>query len=275
MSVTESGEISRETWHSLLSDGTVTGDRALQNGDRVFVWGKPKYRQRNQVVVAGEVQQPGVYPVIPGSTTLRELLAMAGGFSSDASLLDAVFVRRDAIGQPDEYFRYVNAVESESRTPEEAEYFRWKLLELGRQGEMAVNFRALMDGDESQNIPLMNNDSLYVPMFMDHIRVSGKVKNPGNFIYEPGVRFQGYINKAGGYGWKADKGETQIIKGRTGDRLPAEDEEDYVLEPGDAIFVPEEKPTDFWEGLATALTIVTQTAAIVALVISLTGNNNP
>ena len=275
ISVTEAGEISSETWHSYLNDGTLTNDRGLQNGDRIFVWGKPRFRQRDQVVVAGEVQRPGVYPIVPGSTTLRELISMSGGFTQEASLIDAVLIRREAIGQPDEYFRYVNAIESTNRTLDEQAYFRTKLLELAKQGEMAVDFGALMNRDESQNIPLMNNDSLYVPVLLDHIRVSGKVKNPGHFLYESGAGYEVYVDRAGGYGWKAEKDETQVIKGRSGDRFPAKDEANYILESGDAIFVPEERPSNFWESFTIALTLATQTTAIVALVISLTGSNNP
>lgn len=270
----EAGEIIRQTWHSMLPDGSITDDRPLMNGDEIYIYQKPKFLERNQVVVRGEVSQPGVYPVIPGTTKLREILAVAGGFTEKASLLDAVLIRRNAIGKPDEYLAYILAIEPENRTPAEAEYLRTKLLEGQKQGLMIVDFNALMQGDETQNLTLIDNDSLYVPKEVDYIGISGKVKNAGNFLYRPGFGYEDYIAMAGGYGWKAEKGETQIIKGRSGDRLPAEDRENYTIEPGDAIFVPEEKPGNFWEGFATALTIVTQTAAIVALVLSLT-NKQP
>ena len=270
VSVTEQGEISSRTWHTILPDGTVTGDRLLQNGDRIFVRRKASFLERSQVVVDGEVRQPGIYPIIPGTTRLRELLTAAGGFTDKSSLLDAVLIRRNSIGQEDPYLVYILAIESENRTPEESAYLRTKLIEGRNQGRMVVDFIALMEGDESQNFPLINNDSLYVPERVDYIQLMGKVKNSGNFIYRPGLGYEEYIALAGGYGWKAEKDDVQVIKGRSGDRFPAEDTENYMLEPGDAIFIPEESPGNFWEGMATALTIVTQTAALVALVLSLT-----
>lgn len=269
VSVNDRGEIVSKTYHRMLPDGMVTNDRALQIGDRIFVRPKPKFRQLHQVVVEGEVQRPGVYPIMPGVTRLRTIIEAAGGFTDEASIIDAALIRRQAEDLDDEYFAYVNAIESENRTPDESEYFRTKLLENRKLGYMTIDFPALMQGDESQNLLLINDDSLHVPELVNYIRVSGKVKNPGNFIYEPAFSYQDYIARAGGYGWKADKGETQVIKGRTGDRLPADDREEYDIEPGDAIFVPEEKPGNFWQGFTTAMSIVANLAAIVAVAVSL------
>lgn len=273
VSVGDRGKMIRRTYHSALPDGGVTDDRTLQIGDRIYVRPKPQYRDRNQVVVEGEVEKPGFYPIVPGQTRLRTLIESAGGFTEDASILDARLIRRQAINQDDEYFAYVNAIESERRTPEEAEYFRTKLLENRTQGSMTINFRDVMNNDEEQNLVLIDDDSLYVPKRVNYIRISGKVKNPGNFLYSPEYSYHDYIAKAGGYGWRAEVDETQIIKGRTGDRLPAEDEGEYRLEPGDAIYVPEEKPGNFWEGFTTTITIVAQVATIIAVVVSVVPNS--
>lgn len=274
VSVNDQGEIVSRTYHRLLPDGSVTDDRELQIADRVFVRPKPQFRQLHQVVLKGEVQRPGVYPIMPGVTRLRTIIESAGGFTDRASVIDASLIRRQAMDQDDEYFAYVNAIEPENRTPDESEYFRIKLLENRKLGYMTIDFPALMNGDDSQNLLLINDDSLYVPQMVNYIRVSGKVKTPGNFLYAPSLTYGDYIARAGGYGWEADKGETQVIKGRTGDRLPAEDEDEYILEPGDAIFVPEEKPGNFWSGFTTAITIVANVAAIIAVVVSLTPDNS-
>ena len=101
------------------------------------------------------------------------------------------------------------------------------------------------------------------------------MKSPGNQLYRPEFTFRDYIAEAGGYSWKADESETQVIKSRTGDRLSAEEEEEYRIEPGDAIFVPEEQESTFWTDAATALTIVTQVMAIVIVVTDVTSRSNP
>ena len=273
VSINDRGDIVSRTYHSALPNGGVSNDRTLDIGDRIYVRPKPQFRKLSEVVVEGEVLKPGFYPIVPGETQLRTLIEATGGFSPDASILDARLIRRQVINQDDEYFAYVNAIESERRTPEEAEYFRTKLLESRTQGAMTIEFRDILNGDDGQNLPLIDDDSLYVPKRVNYVRISGKVKNPGNLIYSPEFTYLDYIALAGGYGWRADVNETQVIKGRTGDRLPADDEDEYRIEPGDAIFVPEEKPGNFWEGLTTTITIIAQVATIIAVVVSVVPNN--
>lgn len=275
VSVDDQGNIISKTYHGWDPEtNRVTGDRPLMIGDRIFVRNRPNSVDPAGVVVAGEVMQPGVYPITPGETRLLDIVRLADGFTPKASLIDAVLIRRQAIGQPDPYFDYVWAIESENRTVEESEYLRTSLLERRTQGTMTVNFVDLLQGKSSENILLVDDDSIYVPVRVDYVRISGKVKNPGNQLYNPAFTYLDYVNAAGGYGWRAEQGETQVIKGRTGDRVPAEDRDSYQLEPGDAIFVPEEKPSNFWEGLATTLTIVSQTLTILVVIDTLRGSSS-
>ena len=275
VSVDEEGRISSRTWHTWdPNTGAVTDDRSLLIGDRVFVRPRPNRVEPAQIVLSGEVVRPGVYPITPGETTLLDVLNAAHGFSSKASVIDSRFIRRRSIGQEDQYMDYIAAIESDLRTVDEAEYFRTNLLERRSQGLMTVDFRALMAGDLSENIVLVDDDSIYVPQQVDFVRVSGKVKSPGNLLFTPGLSYLDYVAAAGGYGWRAEVGETQVIKGRTGDRVPAEDQEEYSLEPGDAIYVPEEKPSNFWEGAATALTILSQALTIIVVIDTLRGTSS-
>ena len=275
VSVDEEGRISSRTWHTWDPiAGSVTDDRALLIGDRVFVRPRPNRVEPAQIVLAGEIVRPGVYPITPGVTTLLDVLNAAHGFSAKASVIDSRFIRRRSIGQEDQYMDYIAAIESDLRTEDEAEYFRTNLLERRSQGLMTVDFRALMAGDLSENIVLVDDDSVYVPQQVDFVRVSGKVKSPGNLLFTPGLSYLDYVTAAGGYGWRAEVGETQVIKGRTGDRVPAEDQEEYNLEPGDAIYVPEERPSNFWEGAATALTILSQALTIIVVIDTLRGTSS-
>ncbi len=275
VSVKEGGTISSRTWHTWDPEsGMVTGDRSLDIGDRIIVRPIPNRIDPAQVVIDGEVVRPGVYPITPGETRLRDVLFWAHGFTEIASVPDARLIRRRSVGQQDQYMEYIASIESENRTIEESEYFRTNLLERRTQGLMTVNFQSLMMGDDSENLILVDEDSIYVPRKVDFVRVSGKVKSPGNLLFNPAFTYTDYIMAAGGYGWRAEEGETQVIKGRTGDRLPAEDESDYRIEPGDAIFVPEEKPSNFWEGLATALTIASQALTIIVVIDTLRSTGN-
>jgi protein involved in polysaccharide export with SLBB domain len=218
-------------------------------------------------VLSGEFRYPGSYAIEPGVTRLKEILDRAGGFNTDASLADAVVIRRSVLQEKDPLLERILQIDPKERTLEETDYLRVKIQE--RPAVMAVNFPRLMAGDEQENILLSDNDSLFAPSQKLFVKVTGKVKNPGNITYRPGRTYREYVEAAGGYGWRADDGETQIIKGKNGDTFLASSESRYDLEPGDAIFVPEEPKEDFWKGFTTALSIFAQLATVVAVVVSI------
>ena len=221
----------------------------------------------------GEVKYPGYYSIEPHSTRLREIIQRAGGFTEQASLADAVLIRRRLIEQDPEYGR-IAQIDPDQRTPEETEYFRVKNREFQRPGILTVDFNKLMNNDESENLFLQHDDSVFVPQTRGFVKVSGKVKNPGNISYVADRTFREYIQLAGGYGWNAEEGEEKVIKGRTGETFLADSQDDYSIESGDAIFVPEKAKGDFWSGFATAITIVAQVATVIAVVVGLLNNKN-
>lgn len=255
------------TFVRAASDGTVLDDHPLGPGDRVFVRSRPGYLEFSRIVLAGEVRYPGSYAIESGVTRLREIVQRAGGFTPDASLNDAVLIRRSVVQEKDLRLERILQIDPKERTPDETDYLRVKIQE--RPGIMAVNFPRLLAGDESENVILSANDSLYVPSQKLFIKVTGKVKNPGNITYQAGRSYHDYIDAAGGYGWRADEGETRIIKGKNGDTFLATSESRYDLEPGDAIFVPEEQQGDFWKGFTTSLSVFAQLATVVAVVVSI------
>ncbi len=268
IAVSAGGDTLRREYVSATPDGRVVGDRLLEPGERVFVRSVPNYRKTEDAVIAGEVRYPGHYAIEPGTTRLLDVIRGSGGLLPDASVSDAELVRRQLWLDRDlEYERILN-IAPEDRTDEEVAIYRKKSRE--RRGIMSIDFRALLAGDTSENIVLRDNDSIFVPNRRVTIKVTGKVKNPGSLIFHDGTTYSGYIALAGGYGWRADKGEVQVIKGRTGEEFLASNDDDYSLEPGDEIYVPEEGKADIWDGLTTALTVAAQLATLVAVVLSIT-----
>jgi len=254
----------------LLPDGTVVGNQALSPGDRVFVPRDPFYYRTSKIVVTGEVQRPGNFPVIPGRTRLSEIVQQFGGFTPEASLNDAVVIRRlDFLNQVDQKLKLIQEVDPDKRSEEDVEYLRNKATE--RPGVMTVSFVRLLSGATEEDITLEDKDSLYVPTAKSYVKVAGKVKNPGNITYSPGAGYNYYIERAGGFGWRAEQGDTKVIKSGSSDTYAADDEADYRIEPGDQIFVPEQKEGDFWGGFTQAITIIAQLGTIVAVILSIRG----
>lgn len=273
VSVDESGVVVERSIHRLGADGSVSDDRALRPGDRVFVRGIGSFRKTDRVVVTGEVAFPGSYAIERGRTRLYDVLQQAGGVTPDASLDNASLFRRRLAGEPDPRLASINEIDPEKRSREEIDYRRQKIRELNRPGEMTVDFAALMRGDQSENLVLMDNDSVHVPETKGVIRVAGKVNNPGAVTYHEGMTYREYVELAGGFGWRADDGATEIVKEGSGEVFLASNDDSYRLEPGDQIWVPEEKPAEFWEGFTTVMTIAAQVATIIAVVVSIRASN--
>ena len=71
--------------HIQINISEIEQDRtALAPGDKLIIKGSSPKTSTGVVAVKGEVNLPGVYPIVPGKTLLSEVVKMAGGFTNDA-----------------------------------------------------------------------------------------------------------------------------------------------------------------------------------------------
>ncbi len=240
----------------------------LQPSDLVLVRGIPRYHFQRLVILKGEVKYPGSYPIEKDKTTLTSIIQRAGGFTKDASLEEAIVIRKQGENEKDKEFERLSKVPAADMQEDEYEYFKARSRE--RMGQMVVNFKKLfLENDLHEDIYLREEDVIEIPEIKNYIRIIGRVINPGNVIYSPKWNYLNYIDFVGGYGWRADEGDVRIIKARTGEIVDATKTKDYYLEPGDSIWVPEEPIVKFWTIFVTALGVVSQIAGIVAIVIAI------
>lgn len=254
-------------WRDLqFSDTSLPGDIALHTGDRVYVRAIPKWNERAEVVVDGEVVYPGRFAIIPNVTRLTDVIRMAGGFTEQASLEDAVVIRVSEMKIEDKEYERLKPLPPSEMSKGELQYYRTKSREV--KGVMSVSFPDLFLRGNHDNDPVMrNHDSILVPIRNVYINVSGSVRRPGRIMYQPGLKYLDYINLAGGYGFRADMDATLVIKVK-GDQFPA-DSENYTLEPGDNILVLDEPEIKFIDVFTQALTIAAQLVTIVGVVLTI------
>src|SRR5262245_25122782 len=114
-----------------------------------------EYRSQ-RVFVLGEAEKPGTYP-IKGRTRLLDLLSDAGGPAKGAGrqLIVARFPEAD------------------------------RPLAPGAAGSttIRVSLKRLLDGEASENLPLQNGDTIYLPK-MTGFFVLGEVRKPGAYPME-------------------------------------------------------------------------------------------
>lgn len=244
----------------------------VRAGDLVLIRSIPQFHQHRLVLVTGEVRYEGSYAIEEGQTRLRDLIARAGGFTEDASLEEAVVIRKPPSTEKDIEFERLQKIPAADMQEDEYEYFKAR----GREkiGMMVVDFKRLfLQGDATHDILMRAGDVVEVPKRKNYIRIIGRVNNPGNVIFNPEWNFLQYIQAVGGFGWRADDGDVRVVKARTGELVDAEDTGDYELEPGDTIWVPEVPETKFWEAALTALGVISQLAGIVGIIIAITRLN--
>jgi protein involved in polysaccharide export with SLBB domain len=236
----------------------------LQQDDHVFIRQIPKWHFSRLVNVQGEVKYPGFYS-IERTTTLSQLIERVGGFTDEASLEEAAVVRAVGADTLDREFERLRGIPPADMKEDEYQYFLAKSRE--KPGAVVVDFKKLfLQGDKREDVLLREGDQVTVPRFKNYVRVIGRVNSPGNVTYISGWRYEQYITRAGGYGWRADDGDVRIIKARTGQWFDADNDKEYVLEPGDVIWVPERERIDWWKVAQTVFLVASQIATVIVVI---------
>ena len=243
-------------------------DTKLEEGDQIFVKGRTEYHQPHIVSVGGEVRYPGRVNIVPGETRLKDVLNTAGGVLPTGSLDEAVVIRRTGTGNWEndvelQRLQNVGMLRKEGMTDEEYTYYLARMRQYNRS-VMVVDFRALMErNDNSQNILLREEDSIYVPRARGFVTVSGSVNSQGNVGFIDGGTYEDYVAKAGGYTSSADRSAIRVVNAKTGSYIDPRSESSYRIAPGDMIIVPQER-SEFWKNLGTVTAMTAQVLTIVA-----------
>jgi len=246
-------------WLSL--DDVVAGraNPPLGDGDRVYVYYVPNWRQLHQATILGEVRRPGTFPITEGQATLRGLLGSAGGVlpSADLSTLRVHRAASLTAGKDLELDRLLRLSRSDL-TLSEYEVLRTRLARL--REDYSVDWTRLQ-ADPTLDLKLRDGDVVSVDRSILAVRVDGEVRHPGLVNFVPGQDVADYIEQAGGLSNRAWRGKIRVTRVVTGQTLLARDVRS--LDPGDFIWVPEKPDITQWERLKDVLVALAQVATIV------------
>jgi len=263
----EKSYINLSSWPmNFIKTSNLKNDFPLKPGDRVFIRNIPEWLEGKSVVIRGEVKYPGRYAINEETTRLRDIIDRAGGFTADASLENSIFLRQSEMKKEDKEMERLYKTPLSEMTESELRYFQVRSRE--RRGLMSINFKKIIAYDNTEdNILLRDDDSIFIPMKTYMVNIQGRVNNPGLVIYKPDYSFEDYIALAGGYGFRADESEANIIKSKG--QLFLAKNKNFKIEPGDNILVPPEKESKFIDIFTTGLTITMQLITITGVVLAL------
>ena len=164
------------------------------------------------IFITGEVRAPGAYP-IKSSMTIVEALTLAGPTQTASNEIIIVH-------------------------PKQARGVSGPLLpDAAEPAEtIRVNIRDLQSGKLSQNLTLSPGDTIFVPK-AETFFVTGYVRSPGAYVYEPGMQVLQAIALAGGLTERGSNRGIKIMRTVDGRQETIDAKTTDPVRPGDTIVV--------------------------------------
>lgn len=211
-------------------------DVVLEPNDNVLILQRPDYAEPRTVVVGGQVRYPGRYTLLDRAERLSDVIARAGGLTTEAYAHGAQFHRA-----------------------------------AGDKGRVGIDLpRVLADRSDRDNLVLQDGDSIVVPQYAPIVEVTGAVNSPVSVAYVPDAPLDYYIRAAGGATRRADASHTYVTQpnGRVESARARRLRPDVRPEPqaGSTVHVPVREETPQRDLSGVAATTAQVLGALVALV---------
>jgi polysaccharide export outer membrane protein len=222
---------------------TPNGDTRLSPYDNVLVLRQPDWQMQSTVTLSGEVQFPGTYALTSKTERLSDVIARAGGLTASAYSAGVAFYR----GQ--------NAV-----------------------GRVGVDLPSVLQNPkDSDNLLMLDGDSVHVPRYNALVSVSGAVNSAVALPYESGASLSSYIRAAGGTTRNADAKRAYVVqangKVETNHRYFALIATQPKPRPGSRIIVPSRDPSDKRDVMQFLGTLTQVIGSLVTLAVVLSRTN--
>ena len=171
-----------------------------------------EYRSR-QVAVIGAVSKPGLYSLASETDTVLDMVALAGGMTSEAAARILLIPAERA--EPDKAREVSAAVGAQLVSQGHA------LLILKRTDPIVIDLQNVDRGGPQQYLPLpvRPGDVIMVPGGGE-VLVQGWVEKPGAYKISPGLTLLGAVAAAGGPLYPADPSDVRLIRsGKQGEKI--------------------------------------------------------
>lgn len=264
-----------EVKDGLIIDGNA--DFVLEPFDEVNVRRSPMSEKINNVQIKGAVTFQGTYALQSKNVRLSDIVKQAGGFSKGAYIKGASLKRvltkeeleqRELLKNLSDIEFYENMLEgnnSDNYTIMDS----LRNLKIGEENviSVAIDMEEAMENPGSHyDVVLRDGDIITVPEYTSTIKVQGEVKFPTTLSWRKGKSLKYYIKHAGGYGNKAKKNGTYVIK--MNGSVEQVSRCSKKIEPGCEIVVPRKKDR---RSMTTGeiVTIGTSTASLATMIVTM------
>lgn len=256
-----------ETFTFDIKDGLIMGDGnfQLQPFDMVQVRRSPAYQVQRTVTVAGEVLFSGNYSLLKKNERLSDLINRAGGITPEAYILGGRLIRK----MNDEEKRRERDVIRMAYSGEGKDSISTAKLAISETYTVGVDMgKALANPGSDYDIVLREGDMIYIPEYINTVKISGSVMYPNTVNWEKGKKLKHYVDMAGGYGDMAKKRKAYIIY-LNGTVARAKKSDSHLIQPGCEIIVPSKKEKKRLQ-LSEIMGMSSMTATMAAMIATLT-----
>lgn len=187
--------------------------------DNVLILRDPNWREPQSVLVTGEVRFPGRYTLLTRDERLSSIVRRAGGLTAQADADGAYFARvvdstvtrqlkrAEVLRQRDS-----DVMETSSDSALRTAMDTTTIDEVGDRIRVGIDLREALRGrDRSDDLLLMDGDSIHLPPYRQTVSVRGAVNLPTALAHS-GARLAYYVNAAGGPSERARARRAYVIQ---------------------------------------------------------------
>lgn len=250
-----SGQDISKNFTFALKDGFVIDgqkDFTLEPYDVVQVRRSPGFTDPREVRVEGEVAFGGSFTLSKKNQRLSDMVAAAGGVTSDAYVRGARLERRMT---DDEKARLQAVLEMAKQNADGKDSVNIEKLETSDVYTVGIDLeKAMANPGGDYDIVVRDGDRLVIPEFNGTVKISGNVLFPNTVAYKKGESWKYYVNQAGGFGNRSKKSHTYIVyQNGTVSQVGK-----GKIEPGCEIIVPQKGKKDMtnimqWVSIGTSM----------------------
>ena len=161
------------------------------------------------VEIVGEISYPGTYPIKIGTTTISDIIKLAGGFLPSADSSKIYINNKTIVKIPDRELERILLKDEINRSIEEKAYVKARIRT--EKGALETSLNTIKDN----NYLVTSNDVIFIQKFFPYVEVIGAVESPGRYPFSSANNINDYIKLAGGVTKNASR-KRFVIKSTTG-----------------------------------------------------------
>ena len=247
----------------------------LKRNDRVIVRPIFGYEEPKEVKIEGEVRDPGVYILTSKNQRISDLIYKSGGVTTYAYISGAFLIRQ--LEKKDSERKLLTQVANNltsklKKQSESTDSVKVKRELMAESDIVGINLEKILKQPGSEyDLKLEAGDVLYIPKYLETVKVTGEVLLPNTVRYDKRLSFKDYVNLSGGFGTNALIGKSYIIQAN-GNVQTAHSflgiKSYPKVTPGSRIVIPEEAEKQKMS-TAETISITTSIVSVAAIIVTM------